>query len=179
MFTNQRELETHRASHTVYREAAIGRAKSRSTDVVLVGITIDIDRGAAQGIIRVRAHVFLPANLRTAIITEEVLFVGGEMFQTKLVVRHGELSRVEFLLIFSARSLAKMPTTPAGIDQFPLASVDPYCIPGVPGFKRRNSASSSKLFMTVSLSMTGDHDGFQPGLGSQGGEEPGESLTYC
>ena len=72
MLTEQSELETNRTSHAIYGETAIRRLNGRSTKVVLLGVTVEFNRGTTEGIIGVCTHVFFPTDFGPAVITEEM-----------------------------------------------------------------------------------------------------------
>lgn len=75
--------------------------------------------------------VFLVCK-RTSIGTEEHGCDGGVVSLRKLVVWHREPLRIEALF---ERTVGQSASTPTRIDEFPLAAVNPDCVPGVRMFE--------------------------------------------
>lgn len=103
-----------------------------------------------------RKQVFFPTDSRSPIIPVELVFVGREMSQAKLVVSIREHRGVEFFDVWLASAL-DMSSAPARVDQLPLTIVDSYHIPGMTGFKGWECRPWSQILEPEALTVAGNH----------------------
>lgn len=167
--TQQSKLEAHRACRVVYRDVAIRRGEGTAANAVLFGAAVDLDGVTTRRVIRVCNNVLFPANSRSPIVTEEVIPVGGKVFEAEVIVGHSKPLRREVLLV--RRSLAfNRPSTPARVNQFPLATVNLDCIPGMVAVERRHGFAGSKRLVAEAFTVTRYLDGFQTSMSGKTSE---------
>lgn len=120
--------------------------------------------------------VFFPRNLRAAVGAVEEGFVGGEVAEAELVIRHGEMARGEFLSVFLVAD-ADVAGAPAGVDELPFTVVDLDGVPGVSAVFGRDGLAGLEWRETGAFAVAADDEGLETGFGGEGSEET--SVTFA
>lgn len=122
-----------------------------------------------------RSHYILLPRGDASIISEKVPSIFWEMLPSKQLITHRKLRCVELPFV---SAIVKMPRAPTGVDQLPIAIVDPHGVPGVSGSVARwwRLAIFDSL-ESKTLAMPSYHDALQPCTLGDGFVGSGVSFT--